>query len=71
MHSISTQIEDLYMSNSRNNMNETLTSLLLDSLISPALAPERLLLEHVMLIAVLHANVGTEVGKFNRVRNVN
>lgn len=63
MHSISTQIENLYMNNSRNNMNETLTNLLLDSLLSSVLTPERLLVEHVMLIAILHANVGTEVGK--------
>lgn len=63
MHSITNQIEDLYMKNSRNDMNETLTNLLLDSLISPVLTPERLLLEHVLLIAILHANVGTEVGK--------
>lgn len=63
MHSIATQIEELYMNNSRNDMNETLTNLILESLISPVLTPERLLLEHVMLITILHANVGTEVGK--------
>lgn len=66
MHSISTQIENLYMNNSRNDMNETLTNLLLDSLVSTVFTPERLLLEHVMLIAILHANVGTEIGKLNR-----
>lgn len=63
MHSIATQIEELYMTNSRNDMNETLTNLILESLVSSVVTPERLLLEHVMLITILHANVGTEVGK--------
>ncbi|KAF5270160.1 hypothetical protein FQR65_LT05640 [Abscondita terminalis] len=62
MHSIASQIEGLYMNNSRNDMNDTLTSLLLDSLVTPILTPERLLLEHVLLVAILHANIGTEVG---------
>lgn len=65
MHNISKQIEDLYMNNSRNDMNETLTNLLLDSLVTRVLTPERLLMEHVMLVAILHANVGTEVGKLS------
>lgn len=43
-------------------MNETLTNLLLNSLVSTVVTPERLLLEHVMLVAILHANVGTEIG---------
>ena len=29
-----------------------------------ALIPSRLIMEHCMLVAVLHANVGTEVGAF-------
>lgn len=62
MHSIASQIEDLYMNNSRNDMNDTITNLVLDSAVSPVTSPERLLLEHVMLITILHANVGTEVG---------
>lgn len=63
MHNISTQIEELYMNNSRNDMNETVTNLILESLISHVTTPERLLIEHVLLITILHANVGTEVGK--------
>lgn len=65
MHNIASQIENMYMSNSRNDMNETLTQLIFDSLIAPVLSPERLLLEHMLLITILHANVGTEVGKFD------
>lgn len=62
MHNIATQIENLYMNNSRNDMNNTITYLILDSIITPVLVPERLLLEHILLITILHANVGTEVG---------
>nr|XP_022910395.1 nucleolar MIF4G domain-containing protein 1 homolog isoform X2 [Onthophagus taurus] len=62
MHSISNQIEELYMANSRNDMNETITNLIVNSLATHVFTPERLLLEHVMLISILHANVGTEVG---------
>lgn len=62
MHKICTEIDNLYMRNSRNDMNTTLSALICDSLISTALAPERMVMEHAMLIAALHANVGTEVG---------
>ncbi|KAF7265831.1 hypothetical protein GWI33_020901 [Rhynchophorus ferrugineus] len=62
MHGIATQIENLYMNNSRNDMNETLTSLIMESLISNVSTPERLLMEHILLVAILHANVGTEIG---------
>ncbi|CAH0564818.1 unnamed protein product [Brassicogethes aeneus] len=62
MHNIASQIEDLYMNNSRNDMNDTLTSLIMESLVSNVLTPERLMMEHVLLIVILHANVGTEIG---------
>ncbi|XP_076349101.1 nucleolar MIF4G domain-containing protein 1 homolog [Tachypleus tridentatus] len=59
---VSSAMEDLYMSHSRNDMNETLTSLICEAIIQPFLTPERLVMEHAMLVALLHANVGTEVG---------
>ncbi|XP_018561750.1 nucleolar MIF4G domain-containing protein 1 homolog [Anoplophora glabripennis] len=62
MHNIASQIENMYMNNSRNDMSETLTNLMMESLVSEVITPERLLIEHVVLIIVLHANVGTEVG---------
>lgn len=65
MHNIASQIENLYMNNSRNDMSETLTNLITESLVSEVITPERLLIEHVVLIIVLHANVGTEVGKLD------
>lgn len=62
MHKISTDIDDLYMKNSRNDMNNTLSTLIYDALVTNVLAPERMVMEHAMLIAVLHANIGSEVG---------
>lgn len=64
MHSITTQIEELYMNNSRSDMNTNITSLVMDAIASNVLTPNRLLLEHVLLIVVLHANVGSEVGLY-------
>lgn len=64
MYKIVTDIDNLYMQNPRYDMNVTLTSLIFDSLVSNVLAPERMVLEHMLLIAALHANVGSEVGKF-------
>lgn len=60
----------MYMTNSRNEMNQTLLELLNSALIRASLTPERVVLEHVMLIAILHANVGTEVGKFTDFPNI-
>ena len=38
---------------------------MLDSLVhETAVIPARLIMEHCMLVAILHANVGTEVGAF-------
>jgi nucleolar MIF4G domain-containing protein 1 len=45
-------------------MNESLTDLLFESLVAQVVTPERLIMEHAMLVAVLHANVGTEVGQY-------
>lgn len=62
MHKIISDIDSLYMQNSRHDMNETLTALICDALISHVIAPERMVLEHALLIAALHANIGSEVG---------
>jgi nucleolar MIF4G domain-containing protein 1 len=43
-------------------MNESLTDLLFETLVAEVITPERLIMEHAMLVAILHANVGTEVG---------
>ncbi|XP_075238289.1 nucleolar MIF4G domain-containing protein 1 isoform X2 [Lycorma delicatula] len=62
MHRILSEMDQLYMQNSRNDMNETLVKLIFESLIQPNLIPDRLIIEHTMIIAALHANIGTEVG---------
>lgn len=62
MHKIATDIDNLYMQNARYDMNNTLTTLICDALITHSLAPERMVIEHMMLVSVLHANVGIEVG---------
>lgn len=59
---ISGQLEELYMSCSRKDMNDTLTELLLAACVTPALMPDRLLMEHVLLVSILHHAVGLEVG---------
>ena len=45
------------------DMNTTLSEVLLKSCVSPALLSDRLALEHMMLVAILHHKVGQEVGK--------
>ncbi|TDG97365.1 hypothetical protein EPR50_G00225340 [Perca flavescens] len=62
MASISGQLEELYMSCSRKDMNDTLTEVLLAACVTPSLMPDRLLMEHVLLVSVLHYAVGLEVG---------
>jgi hypothetical protein len=42
-----------------------LSGLLMEACISSSLMPEGLLREHIMLIAVLHSRIGSEVGKYS------
>lgn len=58
---VSGQLEELYMSTSRKDMNDTLTEVLLAACVTPALMPDRLLMEHILLISILHYSVGLEV----------
>ncbi|NXP11574.1 NOM1 protein, partial [Thinocorus orbignyianus] len=60
--SISGQMEDLYMANSRKDMNETLTDILMNACVTAVAMPSRLMMEHVLLVSILHHNVGIEVG---------
>lgn len=59
---VSGQLEELYMMHSRKDMNETLTDILLDACVTSAAMPDRLMMEHVLLISILHHTVGIEVG---------
>ncbi|KAM9166222.1 nucleolar MIF4G domain-containing protein 1 [Pangshura tecta] len=60
--SISGQLEELYMTNSRKDMNETLTEVLMNACVTAAVMPVRLMMEHVLLVSILHHTVGIEVG---------
>ncbi|XP_062562830.1 nucleolar MIF4G domain-containing protein 1 homolog [Armigeres subalbatus] len=62
VHRISIELDNLYMQNARFDMNNTLTNLILEAIVSASLSPERMVLEHVLLVTILHANVGSEVG---------
>lgn len=62
MANISGQLEEMYMNRSRKDMNDTLTEVLLAACVTPTLMPDRLLMEHVLLVSVLHHAVGLEVG---------
>lgn len=63
--SIADEISRLYLQYSRNDMNVTLSTLVTDACGGESLTPVRLSMEHVMLIAILHHRVGTEVGKYS------
>ena len=45
------------------DMNAALTEVLLKACVSPVLLADRFALEHTMLVAILHSNVGSEVGR--------
>ncbi|XP_006871363.1 PREDICTED: nucleolar MIF4G domain-containing protein 1 [Chrysochloris asiatica] len=62
MASISGQLEELYMANSRKDMNDTLTGILMNACVTETLMPTRLMMEHVLLVSILHHTVGIEVG---------
>ena len=60
--SISSQLEELYMGHSRKDMNTTLTAVVLSACAPDTAMPAQLLMEHVLLVSVLHRTVGLEVG---------
>ncbi|XP_066092595.1 nucleolar MIF4G domain-containing protein 1 isoform X1 [Saccopteryx bilineata] len=62
MASISGQLEELYMAHSRKDMNDTLTGVLLSACAPGMTMPSRLVMEHVLLVSILHCTVGIEVG---------
>ncbi|XP_077290813.1 nucleolar MIF4G domain-containing protein 1 homolog isoform X2 [Arctopsyche grandis] len=62
MHWISTQLESLYNSNSRYSVNNAFCSLWMAAVIQPVTSADRMVIEHSVLVAILHANVGSEIG---------
>lgn len=62
MASISGQLEELYMAHSRKDVSDTLAGALLSACAPAVPVPGRLVMEHVLLVSVLHRTVGVEVG---------
>lgn len=62
MQAVSGQIEDLYLQHSRADVTENLVQLISSACVTPVLTPDRLSMELMMLVAILHGNVGSEVG---------
>nr|XP_022293995.1 nucleolar MIF4G domain-containing protein 1-like isoform X1 [Crassostrea virginica] len=78
MSQICSQIEAVYRSNSRAEVTEALSAIVIDACVSVSMTPERLAMEMMLLITILHGNIGTEVGamflqslaqKYKSVRN--
>ena len=49
------------MAHSRKDMNDTLTDILMSACAPDTAMPSRLMMEHVLLLSVLHHTVGVEV----------
>lgn len=45
------------------DMNKILTDIILDSCVSVSLMPDKLLMEHIMLLTILASRIGMEVGE--------
>ena len=65
MGGVASQLEAVIMAHSRGDANEVLGQLLLSAVApSHSVTPTKLAAEHAMLLALLHAHVGSEVGKY-------
>lgn len=62
IHSISSELENVYRSNSHHDTNDTLANLSLEFLVNVNSVPDIMIAHHAMLISVLHANVGSDIG---------
>lgn len=64
LHRISIDLENVFNQNPRNDVNSCLMEIVFDSLVTSVLSKERQVLEHILLISVLHANIGSEIGAY-------
>ncbi|XP_044737778.1 nucleolar MIF4G domain-containing protein 1 homolog [Chrysoperla carnea] len=64
MISVSQQMENLYNrgDHSRHNLNNTFCDLINDAIIQSVITPIRIIIDYAILIAILHANIDTEIG---------
>lgn len=51
------------------DMNFCITEVVVKACVSPALISERFTMLHAMIVAILHRNVGSEVGKFSVIQS--
>ena len=65
MTPISSQIEDLFRTKSRADLSQVLAETVIGACVSSVVIPERLISEQMLLVAILHNNVGSEVGECN------
>lgn len=64
LHRISIDIETLFNENARHDVNLCLMEIIFDSLVTSVISKERPVLENMLLISVLHANIGSEIGAY-------
>jgi len=62
--SLLSEVEAMYSNSSRNLLNDVLYELIASACCPGSRMSDRLLLEHMMLVAALHTRIGTEVGSF-------
>ncbi|XP_065341618.1 nucleolar MIF4G domain-containing protein 1 homolog [Cloeon dipterum] len=62
MASVASQMEQIILSNSRGDANQVLVQLLHALAPAGAVTPARMIAEHALLLAILHAHIGAEVG---------
>jgi hypothetical protein len=66
MGGVASQLEELITAHSRGDCNQVLGQLLLAALVpSHSVTPTKLAAEHALLMALLHAHIGAEIGKYN------
>ena len=64
MQPLSSQVEGMFSTNSRADMTEAITEVIMAACTGPHPIPERLIIEHAIMLAILHTNVATEVGEY-------
>jgi nucleolar MIF4G domain-containing protein 1 len=62
MASVASQIEQIIVANSRGDSNEVLAQLLHALASAGSVTPPRMVAEHILLLALLHAHLGADIG---------
>lgn len=62
LQGICNQIEGMYRQYSRANLTDSLCALIVDTLTAVSQVPDRIIMEQGLLLAVIHYNIGSEIG---------